>query len=190
MQLLLPKRSSISVCRFSSGGQTANTFQLISDFTLKKHRLSYKGTLVSLNCLFLRSQTKARMALNRINTAPTRQQDFETLKYTGSSVPAETAYNLSSTTIESKPAVCNGECQSAQTMLFGYNRIDELTLTQSISEAPYRQSMQIVPLEEPTRLLRPCHGPAAKPKRFFRTFWRGLSKRALSVERLNSSMNE
>ena len=33
-------------------------------------------------------------------------------------------------------------------------------------------------LEEPARLLRP--GPAPKPKRFYRTFWRGLASRAVS----------
>ena len=135
-------------------------------------------------------QTKALMPPSRIITACTTQQDFETLEYTGSSVPAETAYYSSSTLIESKRTVCDGERQSAQTMLFEYNGIVEQTLAQSISGAHYHQLMHKVPLEEPTRLLRPFNGPAAKPKRFFRTFWRGLSMRALSVERLNSSMSE
>ena len=32
---------------------------------------------------------------------------------------------------------------------------------------------------EPMRRMRPSNGPAPKPKRFFRTFWRGLAMRAM-----------
>ena len=121
--------------------------------------------------------------------ASTRQQDFETLEYTGSAVPVETAHTSLYAPKETSQAVCDGDGQS-EMMQFSYNGIDEQTLLQAISEAPYHQSLQPVSLEEPRRRLRPFNGPAAKPKRFFSTFWRGLSKRALSVENLNSSMNE
>ena len=43
---------------------------------------------------------------------------------------------------------------------------------------------------QPMRRLRPSSGPAPKPKRFFRTFWRGLAMRAMAVDALKNSMNE
>ena len=45
-------------------------------------------------------------------------------------------------------------------------------------------------MTEPMRRLRPSNGPAPKPKRFFRTFWRGLAARAMALDVLNNSMNE
>ena len=121
--------------------------------------------------------------------ASTRQQDFEILEYTGSSVPVETAHTALYAPMESSQAVCDEDGQS-EMMQFAYNGIDEQTLSQAISEAPYHQSLQPVYLEEPTRRLRLLNGPAAKPKRFFRTCWRGLSMRALSSERLKASISE
>ena len=52
------------------------------------------------------------------------------------------------------------------------------------------EPMQATATEEPTRRLRPLSGPAPEPKRFFRSFWRGLSKRAVSREQLKSCMDE
>ena len=44
--------------------------------------------------------------------------------------------------------------------------------------------------EEPIRRLRASSGPADKPRRFFRTFWRGLLTRALSAEKAKVCMND
>ena len=52
------------------------------------------------------------------------------------------------------------------------------------------EPMQTTATEEPTRRLRPFSGLAPQPKRFFRSFWRGLSKRAVSREQLKSCMDE
>ena len=122
----------------------------------------------------------------------TRWQDLETLEYKGSSVPADTAYTLSCASIDTNRALCEEyrECQSDHNIQFAFNGIDEQTRSQTISGAPYHQSKQSCTLEEPTRRLRPFNGPAGKPKRFFRTFWRGLSTRALNVKNLETSMNE
>ena len=51
-------------------------------------------------------------------------------------------------------------------------------------------SIQTTATEEPIRRLRPLSGPAPQPKRFFRSFWRGLSMRAVSREQLKSCMDE
>ena len=52
------------------------------------------------------------------------------------------------------------------------------------------EPMPTTATKEPTRRLRPLSGPAPQPKRFFRSFWRGLSKRAFSREQLKSCMDE
>ena len=44
--------------------------------------------------------------------------------------------------------------------------------------------------EEPIRRLRTSSGPADKPRRFFRTFWRGLLIRALSAEKARACMKD
>ena len=122
----------------------------------------------------------------------TRQQDLETLEYKGSSVPADTAYTPSCAPIETNRAFCEEDrkCGSAEMMQFAYNGKDEQTRSLTISGAQFHELMQQVPFEEPPRRLRPFNGPAGKPKRFFRTFWRGLSTRALNVKNLETSMNE
>ena len=57
--------------------------------------------------------------------------------------------------------------------------IDSHELTESIEE----RSVQMIPefiVQEPVRLVRP--GENQKPRRFYRTFWRGISKRAFLRE--------
>ena len=44
--------------------------------------------------------------------------------------------------------------------------------------------------EEPIRRLRASSGPADKPRRFFRTFWRGLLIRVLSAEKAKGCMKD
>ena len=85
--------------------------------------------------------------------------------------------------------------QVANTMDFAYNGqvppVPSLVLVSAdgITQAT-DEPMQATATEEPTRRLRPLSGPAPQPKRFFRSFWRGLSKRAFSREQLKSCMDE
>ena len=90
-------------------------------------------------------------------------------------------------------------CQVANLMDFAYNG-------QESQNGPFDQSLALVSPERPTqtidepipttatrepiRRLRPLSGPAPEPKRFFRSFWRGLSMRAVSCEQLKSCMVE
>ena len=63
---------------------------------------------------------------------------------------------------------------------------ENVTGSKTISDQP----MILSPSEEPIRRLRASSWSAEKPRRFFRTFWRGLLKRALSAEKEKVCMNE
>ena len=78
---------------------------------------------------------------------------------------------------------------SADTPMLEQAATDDPILSSSMSWTPSinpDETMVPVFVEEPIRLLP--HGHVGKPKRFFRTFWRGLAMRAVSLQGLNQLM--
>ena len=73
--------------------------------------------------------------------------------------------------------------------MLGQAANEEPILSSSMSWTPSinpDETMVPVFVEEPIRLLP--HGHVGKPKRFFRTFWRGLVMRAVALQGLNRLM--
>ena len=78
---------------------------------------------------------------------------------------------------------------SADTPMLEQAATDDPILSSSMSWTPSinpDETMVPVFVEEPIRLLP--HGHVGKPKRFYRTFWRGLAMRAVSLQGLNQLM--
>ena len=126
------------------------------------------------------------------------QQDFEILdiEYTACSISEETA-SVSSEDGTAARASCRSaahiteahvtECASPfESIKMDYIEQDGMVCTRPNSGAEFPSRPNAV---EPMRRLRPSSGPAERPKRFFRTFWRGLSMRAVSAEQHRTCMN-
>ena len=78
---------------------------------------------------------------------------------------------------------------SADTPMLEQAATDDPILSSIMSWTPSinpDETMVPVFVEEPIRLLP--HGHVGKPKRFFRTFWRGLVMRAVALQGLNRLM--
>ena len=78
---------------------------------------------------------------------------------------------------------------SADTPMLEQAATDDPILSSIMSWTPSinpDETMVPVFVEEPIRLLP--HGHVGKPKRFYRTFWRGLAMRAVSLQGLNQLM--
>ena len=75
-------------------------------------------------------------------------------------------------------------CITADKMMFEHENASDNTST---TISPHGTTNEF--LEEPTRLLRPLigFGPAGKPRRYFRAFWKGISKRALALQERQSA---
>ena len=76
-------------------------------------------------------------------------------------------------------------CFTADKMMFEHGQRASDNTSTTIS--PHGTTNEF--LKEPTRLLRPLigFGPAGKPRRYFRAFWKGISKRALALQERQSA---
>ena len=72
--------------------------------------------------------------------------------------------------------------KSANSISIDSDMLEESMIEESVHAATNSN------MQEPIRLMRP--GENHKPKRFYRTFWRGLSKRAVLNAKAQSSLME
>ena len=79
-------------------------------------------------------------------------------------------------------AVYKGATKSAESIPIDADNLEESMIEESVHLATDSN------MQEPIRLMRP--GENHKPKRFYRTFWRGLSKRAVLNAKAQSSLME
>ena len=135
------------------------------------------------------STSKMPMSSSNCTICPV-QQDFETLDIEDCPETLDSeggpcaAPNLSSAVVDDQDRLlevdCNSCCTEETKLGAGAPKVAENGSDSTVNV--FNTTTQPVSTE-PTRLLRPSGGLRPGPKRFFRSFWRGITMRAVAYDK-------